>query len=79
VIRYIELNPVRAAMTASPQDYRWSSVYTHFGLAWDPLITLHPLSLALGSVPDDRRRAYQMRCGCRQGWLTTTWSASDNM
>lgn len=60
VIRYIELNPVRAAMTASPQDYRWSSVHTHLGLASDPLITLHPIYLALGSTPDERSRAYRM-------------------
>lgn len=32
VIRYIELNPVRAAMVDRPDDYRWSSVHTH--LAW---------------------------------------------
>jgi putative transposase len=59
VMRYIELNPVRAAMTASPQDYRWSSVHTHLGLACDPLITPHPLYLALGSTPDERSRAYR--------------------
>ena len=60
VMRYIELNPVRAAMTASPQDYRWSSVHTHLGQACDPLITLHPLYLALGSTPDERHEAYRM-------------------
>ena len=27
VMRYIELNPVRAAMVRAPKDYRWSSVH----------------------------------------------------
>jgi putative transposase len=60
VMRYIELNPVRAAITASAQDYRWSSVHTHLGLASDPLITPHPLYLALGSTPDERCKAYRV-------------------
>lgn len=33
VIRYIELNPVRAAMVATPDEYKWSSVHTHLGKA----------------------------------------------
>ncbi|MGY3040948.1 hypothetical protein ACVWWQ_002579 [Rhodanobacter sp. TND4EL1] len=56
-MRYIELNPVLAAKTASTQEYRWSSVHTHLGQASDPLITLHPLYLALGSAPDERCKA----------------------
>lgn len=59
VMRYIELNPVRAAMATSPQDYRWSSVHTHLGLACDPLITPHPLYLALASTPDERHAIYR--------------------
>lgn len=46
-------------MTASPQDYCWSSVHTHLGLACDPLITPHPLYLALASAPDERCAAYR--------------------
>jgi putative transposase len=42
VIRYIELNPVRAAIMARPEDYRWSSVHTHLGQARGPLLTLQP-------------------------------------
>ncbi len=29
--RYVELNPVRAALAAKPEDYRWSSVHGHLG------------------------------------------------
>lgn len=58
VIRYIELNPVRAAMVTAPEDYQWSSVHTHLGKACDPLITLHPTYLALGSLPAERHAAY---------------------
>ncbi|MGN2250161.1 transposase [Frateuria sp. GZRe14] len=37
VMRYIELNPVRAAMVASPpEEYRWSSVHTHLARARAP-------------------------------------------
>ena len=59
VMRYIELNPVRAAMVQAPQDHRWSSVHTHLALARDPLITPHPLYLAMGSDPMERACAYQ--------------------
>lgn len=48
VMRYIELNPVRAARVRRPEDYRWSSVHTHLARANDSLITPHPLYLALG-------------------------------
>ncbi len=41
VCRYIELNPVRAAMVALPEEYRGSSVHSHVAKARDPLITLH--------------------------------------
>lgn len=53
VIRYIELNPVRAAMTTSAEAYRWSSVHAHLG-GHDPLLTQHPLFLAIGPTADVR-------------------------
>ena len=59
VIRYIKLNPVRAAMTTSAQDWRWSSVHTHLGLACDPLISPHALYLALGADIQQRAAAYR--------------------
>jgi putative transposase len=60
VYRYIELNPVRAAMVAQPQDYRWSSVHTHLGTACDPLISPHPLYLGLGNTIEARASAYRL-------------------
>lgn len=59
VMRYIELNPVRAAMVLAPEDYRWSSVHTHLARARDPLITPHPLYLAMGCDRAERARAYR--------------------
>jgi putative transposase len=58
VMRYIELNPVRAAMVDAPEDYRWSSVHTHLAHARDPIITPHPLYLAMGQNPTERAHAY---------------------
>jgi hypothetical protein len=55
---FFELNPVRAAMVEAPQDYRWSSVHTHLARARDPLITPHPLYLAMGN--DNSERAHVM-------------------
>lgn len=59
VIRYIELNPVRAAMVERAEDYRWSSVRTHLGLAQDPLVNLHPVYLALAADRASRAHAYR--------------------
>lgn len=58
VCRYIELNPVRAAMVALPEEYRWSSVRSHIGKARDPLITLHSTYLALGATWEERAIEY---------------------
>jgi putative transposase len=58
VIRYIELNPVRAAMVARPESYRWSSVHMHLGGSQDPLLTPHPAYTALGSDHRQRSIAY---------------------
>lgn len=57
--RYIELNPVRAAMVADPADYRWSSFRGNALGQPDPLITPHAAYLALDATPDARRAAYR--------------------
>lgn len=59
VMRYIELNPVRAAMVERPEDYRWTSVHTHLGNTEDPLLTLHPIYTALGANRTRRAAAYR--------------------
>lgn len=57
--RYIELNPVRAAMVDDPAHYRWSS-YRHnaFGQT-NPHLTPHPLYLAIGRDEQERQAGYR--------------------
>jgi putative transposase len=57
--RYIELNPVRAAMVRAPGEYRWSS-YRHNALgACDEFVTPHPVLLAMGLDDGSWRAAYR--------------------
>ena len=57
--RYIELNPVRAAVAKDPADYIWSS-YRHHALgAPDRVVTEHALFNALGATPAERAVAYR--------------------
>jgi putative transposase len=58
-MRYIELNPVRAAMVHDPASYRWSSYRANGRGHRDGLLTPHPLYLQLGSTDADRRVAYR--------------------
>lgn len=46
--RYIELNPVRAGMVGKAATYPWSSHGINTGARADPLVTTHPVILALG-------------------------------
>jgi putative transposase len=56
--RYIELNPVRAALVDEPGTYRWSSHrYYAVGNA-DPLIREHPLYEHLARAAVQRRDAF---------------------
>ncbi len=57
--RYVDLNPVRAAIVASPQDYRWSSYRGHAGLTTDPLLDAHDTYTALGDSAEQRADAYR--------------------
>jgi putative transposase len=57
--RYIELNPLRAAMVDDPRGYRWSS---HHALAFgddDPVLTPHPVYEDLSTDPGTRQRNYR--------------------
>jgi putative transposase len=57
--RYIELNPVRAAIVEHPSHYRWSSYqYNALGES-DKLIAPHALYTALGANTVERCRAYR--------------------
>jgi len=59
ICRYIELNPVRNGLAATPADYPWSSYQHHAGMRQDSLITDHPLYWGLGNTPFDREIAYR--------------------
>jgi putative transposase len=58
-MRYIELNPVRAAMVQHPDQYGWSS-YAFNALGQpDPLLHPHPVYEALSGIEAHRRRLYR--------------------
>jgi putative transposase len=59
-MRYVELNPVRAGLSASPAEYRWSSNAHHVGHLVDPVITDHALFWDLGNTPFERQSAYEL-------------------
>lgn len=63
--RYIELNPVRAGMTADPGEYRWSSYRCNGEGRTDDLVKPHDLYLRLARDDQARREAYRELC--RQG------------
>lgn len=56
--RYIELNPVRAAMVDTPERYPWSSAQANLGIIADSCVTPHPVYLALGTDAAGRAKAY---------------------
>jgi putative transposase len=57
--RYIELNPVRAAMVEDPAHYRWTSYRAH-GLGQpDARLTPHALYQALGRNDKERQANYR--------------------
>jgi putative transposase len=58
VMRYIDLNPVRAGLVPTASQWRWSS-FRHYAYGEpDDLITDAPEYLALGRTPAERRKAY---------------------
>lgn len=57
--RYIELNPVRAAMVCDPGEYQWSSYAQNALGKTDRLITPHPCYVSLGKDEEQRLAAYR--------------------
>ena len=58
VMRYGDMNPVRAGLARSAGAWQWSS-HRHYAYGEpDALVTDAPSYLALGRTPRDRRRAY---------------------
>jgi putative transposase len=58
-MRYIELNPVRAAMVKHPRDYAWSSYRANAEGKVDALVSHHVLYLSLARNDGERRAAYR--------------------
>jgi len=57
--RYIDLNPVRAGMTADPEGWEWSSYRSHVGLDHGPrFLSLAEFLPLFGSTPAKARSAY---------------------
>lgn len=57
--RYIDLNPVRAAMVDAAQDYQWSSYRSHAALEHLDWLDEHAIYQELGRTRDKRGRAYE--------------------
>jgi len=57
--RYIELNPVRAAVVDNPGDYRWSSYRCNALGDADPLLTPHRIYQRLGRSEAECHAAYR--------------------
>ena len=57
--RYIELNPVRAAMVAHPSEFPWSSHLSNALGRDDPLLQPHRAYRALGPDAGERQLAYR--------------------
>ena len=57
-MRYIELNPVRAALVSDPVGYRWSSYRANASGKPDMLVRGHPAYTGLGRSHAARQAAY---------------------
>lgn len=58
-MRYVEMNPVRAAMVAEPAAYPWSSYHCNGLGRPDPLVSPHALYTNLAGQPEARQAAYR--------------------
>ena len=59
VMRYIELNPVRAGMVEVPGHYRWSSFCHNGGTRKISFVRGHPVYMSLGKSDKARYEAYR--------------------
>lgn len=60
--RYIELNPVRAAIVGKPSTYRWSSYNANIQREPHSFVRPHPSFLALAMEDVSRVAAYRALC-----------------
>lgn len=57
--RYIELNPIRAALVADPEGYRWSSCRYRTGAETAPWLEVEDWFMAMGQSSSQRWLAYR--------------------
>ena len=58
-MRYIELNPVRAAMVDDPAHYRWTSYRSNALGQANTIVSPHPLYMAMSSTGPRQQSAYR--------------------
>jgi putative transposase len=66
-MRYIEWNPVRARLSALPEEYEWSSARHHIGARPDSMVVDHAIYWGLGNTPFQREAAYVEFLGAGEG------------
>ncbi|NOZ20487.1 MAG: transposase [Planctomycetes bacterium] len=59
VMRYMDLNPVRAALSKRPDEYDWTSYRRYAAGAADDLVTRHDMYENLGKQDRKRQRVYR--------------------
>lgn len=59
--QYIELNPIRAGLTAKPDEWQYSSYRAYAYGEPDELVTFDPVYLGLGNDPAARQAAYRQQ------------------
>jgi len=62
-MRYIELNPVRAGLVQSPDEYPWSSFHANAQGIPDFVVTPHQLYTRLGQTSSKRQCSWRGVCG----------------
>lgn len=58
-MRYIDLNPVKAAIVEQPDDYEWSSYHAIVRAQKPTFLSFHPILKSLGRDSHDWRTAYK--------------------
>lgn len=76
-VRYIELNPVRARMVATPRDYFWSSAQRWFAES-NPYPWLDPIPFPEGLGSDLAKQTEQYKCFLREAIPEGEWEMIRN-
>lgn len=58
-MRYVDLNPTRAAIVNVPEDYEWSSYRAHVGLEYTTIVDMPTTYRKLGRTDAERFHAYR--------------------